>query len=244
MKEAVKKLCVEAVKVEEELKEAEAEASLMKSSLATAKQQNQKLKDKLGYLESQKTKVDNDFQTSGEDIICLVQKLETLTTCLATFQIEKNILKNCSINRENIKEIVVQRMKDWKLAIDSECGITSEEKTLTDAQQKVTSLRYKRDALLSIPEKVSFLQKSLDDCMKNKRFLKREVEMLQGCLMKKEQQLNHIRQEVHVYEQRNQDHASRLRREIDEVSAHNAWLSLELSQIEAKVTYLRDQTEA
>ncbi|KAK8375545.1 hypothetical protein O3P69_008396 [Scylla paramamosain] len=68
--------------------------------------------------------------------------------------------------------------------------------------------------------------------------------MLQGCLMKKEQQLNHIRQEVHVYEQRNQDHASRLRREIDEVSAHNAWLSLELSQIEAKVTYLRDQTEA
>lgn len=45
-----------------------------------------------------------------------------------------------------------------------------------------------------------------------------KVEMLQGCFMKKEQKLNHIRQEVHVYEQRNQDHVSRLKREIDEVT--------------------------
>ncbi|XP_045104933.1 uncharacterized protein LOC123500309 [Portunus trituberculatus] len=241
--ESLEKLSVETVKVQDELKEGEAEASLKKSSLAATKRQNQKLKNELHHLESQKTKANNDLQTSEEDIVCFRHRLEILTTSLTTFQIEKSFLKNYSINQENIKETVLQRMKDWKLSIDNEYGITSEEKTLKDAQQKVISLRHNCDALLSVPEKVSSLQKSLDECMKNKSFLKKEVEMLQEHLMKEQLQLNHIRQEVHVYEQRNQNHASSLRREIDEVSAHNAWLSLELSQIETKVTHLRDQTE-
>lgn len=171
----MKKLCVEAVKVEEELKEAEAEATLKKKSLDVAQLQNQELKGELGFLENQKHKTDNDFKNSGEDIAYLMQKLEALTTCLIAFQVEKKFIKNISTNRENIKETVVQRMKDWKISVDNEFGFTSEEKTLTDAQQKVASLKYKRDALLNVPEKVSFLQKSLNDHLKNKGFLKKEV---------------------------------------------------------------------
>ena len=163
------------MKVEEELKEAQAEASLKKRSLVAAQQQHQELKGELVYLDNQKCKTDNDFRTSEEDIAYMMQKLEALTTCLTAFQLEKKFIKNYSINRENIKETVEQRMNNWKISLDNGCGFTSEEKTLTDAQQKVTSLRYKRDALLSVPENVSFLQRSLDDHLKNKEFLKKEV---------------------------------------------------------------------
>lgn len=240
--EAVKKLCFDAGNVEEDLRNGEAEAVWNRKILLKAQGEHQQFKSQRECLACYVNKDVYDFESSRKCIDIVHQRIKMVTSSLKDVQKEEKTIKNHSKSREIINHFILQRMTNWKVTMDNEHG-SSAKRIIAAARQNVSLLRDKRDAFVNAPEIVNFLTKSLNHHLADKGCLQKKMEIHQEEIVLKEQQLSHISKEVLVYQQRNRDYISGLKKNIDEVSAQNAWLSMELSHIEAKVTVLKDQVE-
>lgn len=165
------KLCFEATKVEDELRNAEAEAVYNRRILVAVQQEHQQHKSELEFLRGRVGSYGYDLKTSEKDIGTITEKIEMVATSSKALQKDKKFIRDHFGSFENVTNLVLQVITDWRRTVD---GFTSEN-IISTARQNVDLLKDKRDALVNAPERVCFLQKSLDHHLTDKGCLEKEV---------------------------------------------------------------------
>ncbi|XP_045583035.1 tropomyosin-1 [Procambarus clarkii] len=245
MQDSVMKLRLEAQKVDEQLTAAEAKAAQSTKQLQEANKRYNHLLEEQDLIESRTRSTRNNLRKCHESFLIERERINNANTRLAELQHKKTIVKDDIARLEVVAKVVERRMNAWEEILKTRrMRNTPEEEQVIQARQSVASLREHRDSLKGMVGKLPRLRDQVDSLTQRKDHLEKRASMQHESLKEVQDELHRANQDVRVYQRRDNDHVRRLQNDRDQVSARNARLAMELSQMEENVTKIRDRLEA
>ncbi|XP_069959486.1 tropomyosin Pen a 1.0102-like [Cherax quadricarinatus] len=244
MKESILKLRLEAQKVDKELAMAEAELSRQTKETNESKNRRDQLQEELHFAESRTRTIRNNLRKCHYDVMKAREKFNVDNNLLAELQHDKALVTEDKAKVAAVVKVAQRRMRAWQVIQQTQRDNSPEKQQLILAQQRVASLKVRRDSLIHLPGTLANLRIQIDSLVRLKAELEMEANTRQEVFKELRNEVHRAHQDVKVYQQRKEDYVRRLQSDLEQVCARNARLASELSQIEAEVIKMKDKLEA
>ncbi|KAK3858858.1 hypothetical protein Pcinc_034978 [Petrolisthes cinctipes] len=241
--EAINRLGLEAARVEQERITEEAEAEQHSLVLEKMKQQIRQLQHQLEETESRTRLVRHKLTQCHALKTQQRESVRRTVTRLMHLQQEANEAQAWTKKAEEVAAAGHKKMNAWNKMAHQGLKKTHQQVALEEAHARVAALRGQAEARHGVHAKVAKLRLQVQQLRKVNIWLEQEAIEHNKKLAGMETEVERVNQDIRLYQKRELSHLTRLRLDKEKVSANNARLAAELSQLEKEVTHMKDALE-
>ncbi|KAK4297555.1 hypothetical protein Pmani_030037 [Petrolisthes manimaculis] len=241
--EAINRLGLEATRVEQERITEEAKEEQHSLVLEKMKQQIRQLQHQLEESESRARLVRHQLTQCHALKTQQRESVGRTVTRLMHLQQEANEAQAWTKKADEVAAAGHKKMNAWNKMAHQGLKKTLQQVALEEAHARVAALRGQAESRHGVHAKVAKLRLQVQQLRKVNIWLEQEAIEHNKKLAGMETEVERVNQDIRLYQKRELSHLTRLRLDKEKVSANNARLAAELSQLEKEVTHMKDALE-